>query len=171
MARNLNSRGSANSRSELAAAFCVFLSGLVLSVTAAGLPDPGYEPVGPTAFPFWAGIALMILAVIMAVGGIAAHRTRTTSAPAVIGSFDVVAILRRYSLLTATVALTILYVGSMEIDLLGFRSATVVFTFTLFVLLARDRKRVVPVALIVALLLGIGLDAAFTRFFYIDLPG
>ncbi len=136
-----------------------------------GLPPPMLEPVGPAAFPLWAGLVLVVLSIAAAVqtarGRSGSANPESEGAPAP----DAPAARPRRDLAAAAAGLTVLYVLAMEWQVLGFRWASVLFVFAFIMVLAGRRVRMLPVALGVALVLGVGLHWIFTGFFYIDLPG
>jgi hypothetical protein len=138
----------------------MFASGLTL-------PEPMLEPVGPAAFPLWAGAALVALSAVILV-----QSFRPVTPDQDDDEFGMALDVRpRRDLALATATLTVLFVAVMDLGWLGFRWAAVAYLFALIMVLARGRPRMIPVAAAIALVLGIGLHLVFTRFFYIDLPG
>ena len=127
------------------------------------LPPPMLEPVGPAAFPLWAGASLAALSLVVLV------RAVRRSVPDEPGS-GLSAARSRNDLGLATAVLTVLYVAAMNWGWLGFRWATVAYVFVLVSVLSGFRPRPLLPAAAVALAMGIGLHLLFTRLFYIDLP-
>jgi putative tricarboxylic transport membrane protein len=146
---------------DFAGAAAVFAVGALLVAGTQGLPAPVFEPIGSAAFPRWVGVALMLLALAVAAGAF----LRRPGAQAGAGPRG------RMDLTVLTVVVTALYAAVLDLTAIGFRSATVAFTFVLIVALAGPRLRVVVPAALFALVFGVALHYVFTRFFYLDLPG
>lgn len=133
------------------------------------LPDPVFEPVGPAAFPLWAGILLIGLACLMIAE--AWRKRNATENPGDEAGDSVFSGRERVDLVAIVIGLTILYVASMHWAGFSFSVATALFCFVSIVLLAGLSGKAVGVGAAIALSAGFGLHYAFTRFFFIDLPG
>lgn len=132
-------------------------------VAALDLPPATLEPIGPAAFPIWASVIIFLLAGIVLFKALAA---KPGAAPEARGA-------RRLSGAAQAVGLgglTIVYVAVMDWSLLDFRWATTLYAFVLTATLFDWRPARLPVAVVIAAALGIGLHAIFTRFFFLDLP-
>lgn len=123
------------------------------------LPEAVLEPIGPAAFPRAVSVILAVLSLAVLVGAL---RPRATAAKA--------AVVPRPWLAAATVALTIVYIGVMELEWLGFRDATIVYLAVLGALLVDFVARRLILVAVIAIVLGIGTHYVFTKLFFIDLP-
>ena len=132
----------------------VGLAAVMLAISAAvwwsslDLPPAMLEPIGPAAFPRVVAAILGLLALVV-LGGALRRREAPKPDPTDAGP-------RRPGLALVTLALTIAYIGAMELGWLGFRVATVVYLLALGAALAGlDRRRLIPVVA-TAIILGIG---------------
>lgn len=150
---------------ECAGAAAVLAVGGLLVAGTLGLPAPVFEPIGAAAFPRWVGIGLIVLALAIAAGAFLRSAGGEADAAPAAG------LRRRTDLAVLTVVITALYGFALDLTAIGFRTATVAFTFVLIVALAGPRLKVVVPAAFFALVFGIALHYVFTRFFYLDLPG
>lgn len=126
-----------------------------------GLPPAMLEPVGPAAFP--KAISLILGAFALAVLVRAVLRPSPAVDPVDVED-------RRPGLAAQMIGLTVLFLGVMQIEWLGYREASILYLFALgAVLVDFDRVKMAYVGLI-ALVLGLGTHFLFTRFFFIDLP-
>jgi len=124
------------------------------------LPEPMLDPIGPAVFPIWTSLLLLGFAVIML------WRAFSGSKPKKID----LSYRKRWDLAVIMVALTVLYFAVMAVEWLGFRWATVVYSFLLTTALFDFNWRKLPFFLLMGLILGIGLHFIFTEILYIDLP-
>ena len=136
----------------------VGICGLYL-IGARSIPPPIYDALGSAALPVAAALVVAALALVGAV------RDASRPAPA-----DGEAALDRNALAAAFAALTVTYVAAMATRLLDYAAATAAFTFLAVLLLARGRRSALMPAAALAILLGYGGRALFTRFFYVALP-
>lgn len=125
------------------------------------LPPAMLEPVGPAAFP--KAISLILGALALAVLVRAVLRPSPVEGPAEIED-------RRPGLAAVTIGLTVLYLGVMQIEWLGFREASILYLFVLGAALVDFDRVKMAYAGLIALVLGLGTHFLFTRFFFIDLP-
>lgn len=146
--------------SECTGALLVGAIGALLVAGSWNLPAPVFEPLGPAAFPLATGIILIFLAVLLI--GTAVKTGNTPARPAQSAG--------RQDLAFLSVLLTGLYGLAMDSFGVGFPIATSVFVFSMIALLAGRHLTVTLFAVPLALILGFGLHAIFTQFFYIDLP-
>ena len=130
------------------------------------LPPAMLEPIGPAVFPQAASIVLALLS--LAVLAAAALRSGVRPSEAVAAQRPAHA--RRPGLAVAMVALTVAYLGVMEAGLLGFRDATVTYLLVLGMALFGFELRRLGWVVAIALAIGVGSHAVFTRLFFIDLP-
>ena len=126
------------------------------------LPPAMLEPIGPAAFPRVVASILAILAILVLGSALRRQTSAGTEASEQVG--------RRPGLALLTLVISIAYIAAMEVGLLGFREATVLYLVVLgAVLVGFDRRRLIPIA-VIALILGVGAHWIFTRLFYVDLP-
>jgi len=144
--------------------------GLVAIVIAAAflwdgwsLPPGAFEPIG--AGPVPRAVAWMVIALALAMMGEAGWR-RTQGAP----QAAALAYQPRPVVALIVMAGTIIYVATMALGWIGFAPATVVYLTAMIWLLADFRRNVLPVALVIALIMGYGLRYLFTRVLITDLP-
>jgi putative tricarboxylic transport membrane protein len=151
---------------DILAALAMIAIGTLSAWSSRGLPPPMLEPVGPAAFPLWAGLGLIGLAVLLLVG------TLRAAPPAGPLAIEQDTVRPRNDLALGTVVLALGYVAAMELEWLGFRWATVLFVLVTMQLLTPSGRRLrqLPFAAAIALMFGLLLHYLFTRFFYIDLP-
>ncbi len=149
---------------EIAIAGAMIVVGGLAVWGSRGLPPPMLEPVGPAAFPLWAGGALAALSLMVLVRAVRRRTVPDEPGPDLSGARS------RHDLGLVTAALTVLYVAVMDWGWLGFRWATVAYTFVLISVLFGFRPRMLVPAAVVALAMGISLHLLFTKLFYIDLP-
>lgn len=149
--------------------FALFL----LAVSAAmwwgslGLPPASLEPIGPAVFPRVISLIMALLALTILANALISGRQATPRADI---SEEKTGGTRHWGLALATLLLSIAYLAAMQIGLLGFRESTVLYLMALGAALTGfDRRRLLVVAAI-AVVVGIGTHAVFTRLFYIDLP-
>lgn len=160
MTRAPSHRTHARLTVECAGALLVGVIGAALVAGSWNLPAPVFEPIGPAAFPLATGIILIILAVLLIVGAVREGNTPARP-PQSAGRRD---------LAFLSVVLTGLYGLAMDSFGVGFPIATSIFIFSMIALLAGRNVTVTLFAAPLALVLGFGLHAIFTQFFYIDLP-
>ena len=125
-----------------------------------GLPEPALEPIGPAAFPFAVSIILTVLSLIV-LWRVHNGATKAKEPPEH---------RQRADLAILTIALTIAYFVTMELGWLTFRWATVGYVLVLTMLLFEWQPKKLPVAVVIALLMGVGLKFTFTEVLYLDLP-
>lgn len=157
--------------SELIAAFAVLAAGALLTAGAMLLPPAVFEPVGPAAFPLTTGLCLIGLALFWVWQRMQSTRRPENheAEPSVAGD-SAPPLPLRHDLAWFAIALTFIYLLAMQLEWAGFRAATFIYSFALFVLLSPARIRTLPFALLAALVLGPGVHWLFTGFFFIALP-
>jgi hypothetical protein len=124
------------------------------------MPPPALEPVGPAAFPRWVSVIQIILALIVVWRALTGEH-----APAKPAQFR-----KRYDLAIISVLLVIAYFGVLQFEWISFQWATAGFVFFLTAFLFDWKLNKLPIAVGVALILGIGLKFTFTEILYLDLP-
>lgn len=135
-------------------------TGILAFVGTRGLPEPALEPIGPAAFPRATSLILAFLAAWVLVRTLLRPKEETRpkdDAP-------------RYGLAFVMVAATVIYVAGMDLELVGYRIATVGYLFVLAVILLGARPRSMPIAAAVAVIVGVGTHFIFTKLLFIDLP-
>lgn len=145
---------------ECTGALLVGAIGAALVAGSWNLPEPVFEPLGPAAFPLATGMILIVLAIFLIIAAVKPGNTSVGAAQST----------GRSDLAFFSVVLTGLYGLAMDSFGIGFPIATSVFVFSMIALLAGRHLTVALFAVPLALILGFGLHAIFTQFFYIDLP-
>ncbi len=145
---------------DVALAVVMILMAGAVFVHSFTLPEPALEPVGPAAFPFAVSILLMALSGQVLWRAFTGQPANDRPAPH----------RKRYDLAALTLGLTVAYLASLQWELATFRQATMVYAFVLTAALFRWRPRRLPIAVIIALVLGVGLKFVFTQVLYLDLP-
>jgi len=142
--------------------FAVFMIVLGISYVNASLslPPPALEPVGPAAFPQWVSVIQIVFALIII------WRALTVEQPAAKPE----KYRKRYDLALSAILLIIAYFGVLQFEWLNFQWATTGFVFFLTALLFDWKPSKLPIAFVLALILGIGLKFTFTEILYLDLP-
>jgi putative tricarboxylic transport membrane protein len=147
---------------EIGLAAAIILASAAVLWSSMSLPPAMLEPIGPAAFPRVVASVLGIFAIVVLGGALRGRPAAQSDTPA--------ATARRPALALVTLALSIVYIGAMQIGILGFREATVVYLAVLgAVLVGFDRRRLIPIG-VIAIVIGIGAHWIFTRLFFIDLP-
>lgn len=153
--------GTAEARGDMALAVFVVALAALVQVEVERLPAPFFDPLGPAAVPRLLAQVLTVLAIALV-----ARRAFLAPQPAVAAAGPPPAPL----LACATVLVTVLYVLSMQLRWLGFLEATLLYLIGLGIVLGGAGRRLVVILTITALVVAIGFDLVFTRFFFIDLP-
>lgn len=141
------------------------------------LPESPYEPLGPAFVPKALCILIGISAVWVLMQGLQKMRSRslhdkTSSDDGITDRKDFV----RHPFLALTgVFLTLAYIASMHLRLLGFRSATIIFILVLGITIMKYEKKTLSIfhlltLLIIACIMGLGGYYLFTQVFYVNLP-
>ena len=141
------------------------------------LPDSPYEPLGPAFVPKVLCILIGICAVWVLIQGLYKMRSSPLrdSATSDNESTGVADFVKHPLLALVGVLLTLAYIGSMHLKLLGFRSATIIFILVLGIALMKYEKKKLSVfhlliLSIIACIMGLGSYYLFTQVFYVNLP-
>ncbi|QJQ95184.1 MULTISPECIES: tripartite tricarboxylate transporter TctB family protein [Halomonadaceae] len=135
----------------------------VMFTHAGGLPSSAWEPIGSGSFPRLMLAILALLNVIMIAKESAKLRHTTALPNGSVGTW-----LWRHRLAFGVLGLFTLY--AFAVPLVGFRWATLPFVLACQVLLGAHRPRQLAIAVLIALLMSVGLDALFRHVFTISLP-
>ena len=135
----------------------------MMFVHAGGLPSSAWEPIGSGSFPRLMLAILALLNVLMIIKEAAKLRHTSALASGSIGAWA-----WRHRLAFGVLGLFTLYAFAMP--LFGFRWATLPFVLACQVLLGARRPRQLVIAVAIALLMSVGLDALFRHVFTISLP-
>lgn len=138
------------------------------------LPESPYEPLGPAFVPETLSLLIGFAALWILFEGLQKWRVQHsgTSNAEFTGMRDFV---RHPFLAIAGVLLTFVYIGSMYLGLLGFRSATILFIMALGSLLCKYERKTIRIAhlcvlLFIACTMGLGGYYLFTQVFVVNLP-
>ena len=128
------------------------------------MPPAIYDPIGPAAFPGALSVTIGFLSMMIMLSSFRApsgESRQATQKPAY---------RLRPDLAVGSTILTVVYVLLLALRLVSFAiSTTVYLIFTIMLLMRFDLRRL-PIAIIIALMMGLGCGYIFTHVFYIDLP-
>jgi len=127
------------------------------------IPPPFFDPLGSAAVPQACATLLVAFAAIILVSAL--RRLRRAGRIAQPPPFKPAP-----GLALATFGLSAAYTAVIGAQATSFQVATTLYVFLAGSLLGRFRRRVMLVTGPLALVLGVGGQYLFTRFFYIDLP-
>lgn len=149
-------------RADVALAVTVGAFAALLLHEADKIPPPFFDPLGSAAVPEGVATVLAVLAAIILVRALAAAPWPRME--------RAVGYRPRPDIAIGISLAAIAYVAVMDLDLLGFRTATIAFVVVASALLGRFDRRVMLVGIPVALVVGIGGAYLFTNVFFIALP-
>jgi hypothetical protein len=136
----------------------LLLALLMLAVAMAMIWGGAVAP-GPAAFPL--GVAAVLIVLALGVAGPALIRARAVGGEPVR--------LRHFDQSLLVLAFSIAYFAVLELALAGFQGASVGYIFLLTAQLFRWPTRHLPGAMLLAEILGLGLQFAFTHMLFLDL--
>ena len=116
-------------------------------------------------------LPLMVLGVVALLLGTVAYQTKqhrsvdASGVPPESASYAT-----KPRLAAAVIAVTMLYVLAMQMSWLGFRPATLVFVFSVGILLGRFEIKRIPILLLLAAMMSFGLHWLFTNVLSVVLP-
>ena len=150
--------------------FLVTLSAMV-AWQAFKLPPGTFESLGSAGFP------LIVVAVVAALSAYLLVRALLEGRPAPAKKDPPPAIndpplayRPRPDLALGFYALCLVYTGALVLEVPGFAVVTAVFLFVTMGILTKFNRRRLPVVVAIALVIGFGCDALFTRVFGLALP-
>lgn len=150
-------------RADVCLALALIAFSTLVIVEANRLPPPFFDPLGSAAVPRFVAGLLIVLA--LAVLG-RCLLTPVTSVQAL----DEDAIRPAPWTALGVVAIAVLYVLAMHGGMLDFAAASTLFVIALGTLLARGRRGAMFWMVLLAVIVGYGLNHLLTEIFYIDLP-
>lgn len=157
-------RGESNPKADIVFSAVVILFSVTIYVAAMDLPPAYWEPLGSAALPQGLSVIMALLALFVMVRAIRALKTHAVP-PRTQQEFQ-----RRPKAAVGMFLLCVGYVGVMDLGILGFVEATVVFLVALGLLFTRAQRKHIPWIVGFALVIAVGNFLVFTRFLYIDLP-
>lgn len=137
----------------------IALAGLVL-VESRHIPPTVFDALGSAAVPRGVAVLIALLSLLV----LARCRGRAGAAEAG------VSLARRVDAL-AVLLLTALFVAAMQAELLGFGWLASVYLVAAIGWLERFALRRLPATVVLAAVVGFGLQYVFTRIFIVNLPG
>lgn len=149
-------------RADVALALGVGAFSALLLVEAEKIPPPFFDPLGSAAVPRGVAVVLLALAVIVFLRALAARPWPARPEPEGYRPRPDVAV--------AIALLAVAYIAVMELELLGFRDATIAFVALASAVLGRLSPRIVLTGLLVAVVVGFGGKYLFTHVLFIALP-
>jgi len=151
--------------------FLIVLSVVIFRGTLS-LPPGSFDPVGSAGFPRLISLVIGILSLAILIR--AARRIlgdmKKSVAPATEDDAASPTFRRRPDLALAFYALSLVYVSALALKLISFGICTVLFLFTSIGMLTRFTFKRLPIALLIALVIGFGCQYIFTQVFVLDLP-
>lgn len=132
------------------------------------LPAGSFEPLGSASIPQYVSGGIIVLSIWIIARAFA--RARQQGGPPNAEGADESDFPRRPGLAIALVGFAVVYVGVMAMDWLRFSIATALFSVAAIGMLSKFERRLLPAIVILALVLGAGLEYTFTEIFVIDLP-
>jgi hypothetical protein len=153
-----------NPRTDLGVSLFVIVLCAAVLWEARGLPPGTFEPLGSAPIPRATAWVIILLCLIVMGRAVMVLRRGAVAAAADPGYGA------RPLDAAVTLGLTVHYVLAMAFRLTGFAILTSVFLFVTIAFLARFERRLLPVAAVVALIMGFGCEYVFTRVFVVDLP-
>lgn len=149
---------------EIVAATGLVLVGVAVLLASLSLPPPRFDPLGSAFVPRAIAASVVVLALCVLAGAfLRLRRAAPATAEAPIHR-------RRPDLALFTFGAAVAYVAALSSRLVDYGLATAIFILVVALSLTGLSRRAVVVAGLIALVLGFGGDALFTRVFYIDLP-
>ncbi len=154
--------------------FSIFL--IVLSVAifreTLSLPPGSFDPVGSAGFPRLISAAIGILSLVILIR--AARRilagSKNSAASATPNDAVAPTFRHRPDLALGFYALSLVYVSVFALRLVNFGVCTVLFLLISIGMLTRFNFKRMPIALLIALVIGFGCQYIFTQVFVLDLP-
>lgn len=153
--------------------------GIVLILVALGviygtleLPEGSFEPLGSASIPQYVCGGIIVLSLWMILRAVMRARQSQQADSSLQSDTqdDDPGFVLRPGLAAALVCMALVYVGVMAMDWLRFSIATAAFAFAAIGMLSKFERRLLPAIVVVALILGVGLEYTFTQVFVIDLP-
>lgn len=153
---------SSTPRADVALAVAVGGFAALLLWETAKIPPPFFDPLGSAAVPEGVATILAVLALLLLLRAFAAKpwpslRRAEGYRP-------------RPDIALGVTMVAVGYVAVMELEVLGFRAATIAFVVLASALLGRFKPRVMMISVAVALAVGVGGAYLFTSIFFIALP-
>jgi hypothetical protein len=153
----------ADPRTDIGVALLVIVLCCALLWQAAKLPPGSFEPLGSAPVPqATAGLIVLLCLWVIARAGVVLRRGEVPA-----GADETVP---RPLDAAGVFLLTVVYVLAMAFRLGEFAILTSIFLFVTIGLLIRFERRRLPIAAVVALIMGYGCRYVFTRIFVVDLP-
>lgn len=149
-------------RADIGLALAVGAFAVLMLWQASKIPPPFFDPLGSAAAPRAVAIILAVLAAVILLRALAAMPFGSRAAAEGYRPRPDVAV----GIALASIG----YVAVMDLDLVGFRIATVAFVFLASAILGRFRPPMLLIGLALGLILGFGGSYLFTNILYIGLP-
>jgi len=160
------------SKIELGFSIFLFVLSIAILLETLSLPPGSFDPVGSAGFPRLISISIGILSLTILIraarGIIAASNARDSSETPddrVAPTFR-----PRPELALWFYALSLVYASVLALRLISFAISTTLFLFISMGMLTRFKLKRLPIALIIALVMGFGCQYIFTQVFVLDLP-
>lgn len=134
------------------------------------LPAGSFEPLGSATIPQVVAGAIIVFSVWMLVNALAARRQTRVMHDRVDGREPSERVRPRYDLAISLMVLAVVYVLVMAMGWVRFSLATMIFLILAVGMLTTFARRQLPVVIVLAVALGLGLEYLFTQVFVIDLP-
>lgn len=162
-----------NGKADLAFAVIILVFSAVIYWQTLDLPPPRYEPLGSAAVPQALCVIMSLLALVVLVRALVGRSKTKASSPAIQQAAkqqDTGDFIRRPWLAVGAFLLSSVYIAAMDLKLLAFIPATILFLALLGLLLTRGVWRQLPWIIGFSCALTVSCHLIFTKVFYIDLP-
>lgn len=149
-------------RADMALAIVVGAFAALLLWEADKIPPPFFDPLGSAAVPNGVALVLAVLSAIVLVRALLALPWPPRP--------DSVGYRVRPDIALGIALAAVLYVAAMDFEVLGFRTATILFVAVASALLGRFHLKMSLIGVLVAIVVGVGGMYLFTQVFFIALP-
>ena len=151
--------------------FLIVLSAVIFRETLS-LPPGTFDPVGSSGFPRLISAAIGILSLVILIRATRRILADSKNSAASATPNDAVspAFRPRPDLALGFYALALVYVAVLALRLVNFGICTVLFLLISIAMLTRFYFKRLPIALLIALVIGFGCQYIFTQVFVLDLP-
>ena len=157
-------------RPDIVFALVVIAIGAVAVVEGMRMRPSQFDPLGPGAVPAMIGVALVGLAALVLLSAFSAFSIGDGQRLFTGMGDDATADSLHWRRSAGIFAITLAYVGALQLQLVDFRLATTAYMVAVMALLGRRDRRSLFIATALAVIVSVALDEVFRRVLSIDLP-